>query len=725
MQAQPASDDIQSVADYTAQPYSDPLAECLSFLSRTLGRPLSKDAIRSGMPLVDDRLTPNLFVRAAERAGYSARILKRPLKKIPNLLLPAVLLLGDDQACVLLSTDRKKKTAQVAYPESNFGETEVDLKELERTYNGYAIFVQQQFRFDARAPELLSLRTRHWFWGTLFRSWRIYRDVLVASLLINLFALASPLFIMNVYDRVVPNSAVETLWVLAAGVATVYGFDFLMRMLRGYFIDIAGKKADIAMSATIFAHVMGLKLSARPASVGAFANNLREFESIRDFITSATVTTLIDLPFMFLFLAVIAYIGGPIVLVPAIAIPIVLFYGLIIQAPLRRAIENTFRASSQKSGTLVEGLVGMDTIKFLGAESIMQRKWESTVGYIAKWGVRSRILSTSAVSVATVAQQLATVGIVVFGVYLIAQASLTMGGLIACVILTGRAMAPMGQVASLGTRYYQAKVALQSLNDLMRLPVDRPVDKTFLSRPLLKGEIEFDSVNFSYPLQEQSSLDNVSFRIQPGERVAIIGRIGAGKTTVLKLIQGGYEATSGAVRIDGIDIKQIDPADLRHNIGYVPQDVTLFYGSVRDNIVLGSPHVDDETILHVAELTGVSEFAHRHPLGFDMAVGERGEGLSGGQRQTIAVARALLRNPSILLMDEPSNSMDNSSEARLRGRLAEIFKGKTVIISTHRASLLDLVDRVIVLDRGRVVADGKKAQVLEALQAGRIEVARN
>ncbi|MET0107106.1 MAG: type I secretion system permease/ATPase [Sedimenticola sp.] len=705
--------------------FDDPLLECLVMLSRIEGRPMSADALKAGLPLVDYRLTPELFPRAAERAGLTSRLVRRPLSKISELVLPAVLLLNNQQACIVLSIDHEAGNARVMQPESGAGEAEIPMQDLEASYTGYAIFVRPEHRFDDRAPEVLKVRSRHWFWGTLFGSWRIYRDVLVASLLINLFVLASPLFIMNVYDRVVPNNAIETLWVLAIGVTVVYSFDILMKMLRGYFIDVAGKKTDVLLSARIFEQVLGMRMEVRPPSVGAFANNLREFESIREFITSATITTLVDLPFVVLFLMVIWFIGGPVVFVAIAVIVLILLFGFIIQGPLRRSVEASFRASAQKGATLIECLTAVETIKHLGAESPLQRKWEQLTAHIAQWGVRSRLLSSSAVNVAGFLQQMSQVGVVLFGVYLAVEGELSMGGLIAAVILTGRAVAPMAQVANLSVRYFQAKTALESLNGIMSQPVDRPEGQSFLSRPYLNGAIEFDNVSFQYPGADIEALSGVSFRIEAGERVGVIGRVGSGKTTIEKLIQGLYLPSQGAVRIDGTDVRQIDPADIRRNFGYVPQDVTLFYGTVRENIVLGTPQADDQDILNVAEISGVSQFVKRHPQGFDLPVGERGDNLSGGQRQSVAIARALLHDPAYLLMDEPTNSMDHSAEEALKRNLKKLIDGKTFLLVTHRASVLDLVDRLIVLDQGRLVADGPKQQVLQLLKEGKLRGAED
>jgi len=712
---------MDRTTDDAVEPTSkvDGLLECLILLTEMEHRPFSADALCAGLPLAGNRLNAELFIRAAKRANLTSRVVQRKIIDIPSQVLPCVLLLKNDSACVVTSIDREKGQAEV-HVQGEKKKRSFSLTEIGALYTGYAIFIQREHTFDERTPEVVNVKSRHWFWGAMADSWPIYRDVLLGSFLINLFALVSPLFIMNVYDRVVPNNAIETLWVLAIGVTIAMVFDFIVKSLRGYFIDIAGKKVDVTLSALIYEKVMGLKMLVRPPSVGAFANNLRAFEGIRDFITSATISTLVDLPFVILFLIVIAWIGGPLVFVPLAGIPIIILYSMFIQNSLKEAVDHTFRGSSQKNAMLIESLTAMETIKSLGAEGTMQRKWESAVGYISTWSLRARLLSSSSVNLATLVQQMAMVGIVVYGVYLIGAGDLTTGGLIACVMLTGRALAPTGQLANLATQYHQSKAGLSSLDEVMKLPVERPIEKKFIHRPHFKGAVTLQDVNFAYPNCDDKSLNNISFSIKEGEHVALIGRIGSGKTTIEKLLMGLYEPQEGAIRIDGIDSRQIDPIDLRRNIGYVPQDITLFYGSVRDNIVYAMPNADDETVLRAARISGVTDFVDRHPMGFDMPVGERGEGLSGGQRQAVAIARALLLNPSILLLDEPSNSMDNTTEEQLKQRLAEVIKDKTLILVTHRASLLSFVNRLIVLDNGRLIADGPKEDVLEALKQGRL-----
>ncbi|WP_219703338.1 type I secretion system permease/ATPase [Marinomonas lutimaris] len=704
--------------------YPNPLLDCLVLLSKYFHNPYTADGIAAGLPITDNAMTPELFQRAAKRIGISTRFVKRSLVKIPDMVLPAVLLLRDQQACILLELDQTQGVAKILRPEAGEGEITLPIDQLAESFTGYCFFVRPLYQFDKRSEKSDEKENKkgHWFWGTIAGSWRIYRDVFIASLLINIFAVASPLFVMNVYDRVVPNNAFDTLWVLAIGAAVVYLFDFLLRTLRAYFIDIAGKKSDILISAAIFSRVNNITMASRPKSVGAFAKNLQEFESIRDFITSASITTLVDIPFMFLIIGVIWLIGGPVGYIPIVTIALIVLYSIIIQIPLRRSIEEGQKTASQKNAVLIESLYNAESVKLNNAEGVMQKQWENAVGNIADWGVKTRQLSQSSSSFAMVAQQLTTVIIVIVGVYQISEGNMSMGALVASVMLTGRALGPMAQVAGLATRYNQAKSAFTSLNEIMSSPVENPDDVKFVHRPVFKGEFQFEAVNFAYPDQEQAAVSAININIKQGEKVAIIGRIGSGKSTLGKLMTGLYTPDSGAIRIDGVDLRQVNPTDLRRNIGAVSQDVNLFYGSIKDNIVMGVPYMEDDAIIRAADLSGVSEFANRKPSGLDSIVGERGALLSGGQRQSIAIARALLFDPPILILDEPTASMDNTTESRMKRRLIEGVKDKTLILITHKASMLDMVDRIIVMDNGRLIADGPKAQVHEALRQGKLKV---
>ncbi|WP_395690907.1 type I secretion system permease/ATPase [Piscinibacter sp.] len=701
--------------------HPDPLLDCLVEISRLHGLGASRASLSAGLPLVNGRLTLELAERAAARAGMAAKLQRLPLEQIDAATLPAILVLKDNKACVLKGYSADGRTAQVLLPETGQGcEVLLGRAALNERYLGIAIFARPRFSFDARTPEVGQVAERHWFWGAFLEQRFVYRDVLWAALLVNLFALAFPMFSMNVYDRVVPNNAVETLWALAIGVVLILGADLFMRLLRGRFVDEASARIDVRISATLMERVLGMRLEQRPESVGSFASNLRGFEQVRDFIASGTVTALIDLPFALLFVIVIAWISPWLVLPVVVAAVLVLLMGWVLQHRLHELSQTTWRAGAQRNATLVESLTGIETIKAQGAESVVQARWERANAFLAATGVKMRGVSSTAMYLTGFLTQATTVAIVIIGVHLIAERQLTMGALIAVSMLSGRALAPAGQVIGLLMQYQGARTAMTSLEQIMAKPVERPAGETFIHRPQLHGEIEFRNVHFAYPNRKDAALEGISFKIAAGERVALIGRVGSGKSTIQRLIMGLYQPTDGAVLLDGIDLRQLDPADVRRNLGCVSQDVMLFYGSLRENITLGLPYADDSAVLAAADTAGLAEFVNRHPRGFDMPVGERGEFLSGGQRQGVGLARALLHNAPILLLDEPTSAMDFSSEAQITQRLSTFAQDKTVVLVTHRTSLLALVTRVIVIDGGKVVADGPRDRIMEALASGRV-----
>lgn len=700
--------------------HHDPLLDCLVELTRIHGRPSTHAALTAGLPLPDQGLTPSLFVRAAQRAGFASKLVRRPLEQIDVALLPVILLLKGNEACILLGWEEDGTSAKLLFPDTAQGAVPLSRENLQARYEGIALFARPHFRFDQRTPEVVEVAQRHWFWGAILEQLPVYKDIIGAAALINIFALAMPIFTMNVYDRVVPNNAVETLWMLSSGLLLVFGVDYTMRLLRGHFVDLASSRIDLKLSALIMERVLGMRLANRPASVGSFAANLRSFETVRDFIASATVTALIDLPFTLLFLLVILWISWPLVAFPILGIIGVVIYSYVIQYKMRELSETTFRAAAMRNATLIESLTALETIKSNGAEGLMQAKWEKTAAFLARTSARLRLLSSSAMNGAATLTQLVNLLIVIAGVYLINERWLTMGGLIACTMLAGRAMAPLGQVVGLLMQFENAKTALAGLETTMTTPGERAEESSFVHRPEIRGEIEFRNVSFTYPGHAQEVLRNVSFRIMPGERVVVLGRVGSGKTTLHKLMLGLYQPTEGAVFLDGVDLRQLDPADLRRNVGYVEQDTLLFYGSLRENIALRAPYADDLAIVTAAEVGGLTEFANRHPQGYDMVIGERGASLSGGQRQGVAIARAVLLDPPVLLLDEPTSSMDFTSESQFKERLSRFMQHKTMVIVTHRVSLIDLAERMIVIDDGRIVTDGPRQQVVESLQAGRI-----
>lgn len=715
-----------------------PLVDCLRLLAGFYGRRTSNTALISGLPVSPSGITPELFMRAAMRADMNANLTERSLESLeiaPNL--PCILSLAENQGCILWeirkptkeeikAAKKNKKKGQefsseaqflVQFPETPDDKQWMGIEQLRAVYSGYAFFVRPIARVDDRAGPAEIDTGRNWFWATFWENRTLYAEVAISAIMINLFGIASSLFVMNVYDRVVPNNAFETLWAMAAGIFIVYVSDFILKNLRSHFLDYAGRKADVVISAQLFEQILGMTMTSRPQSAGVLAANMKEFETLRDFFTSATMVALIDLPFVFLFIGFIWIIGGPVAFVPLAAVPLIIGMGLFLQKPLSKVIKESLHESALKNALLFETIIGLETIKVQAAEGHTQRSWEELTEKASKTSVKSRQIAAFAQNWAMFIQQLVSVVIVIVGVYLISDGLLSMGGLIACVILSGRAMGPLAQVSGLMTRMNQSRQALDQLDDLMKKPVERPMGKHFITMPHFKGKVEFRDVVFNYPGQAVPALNHLSFTIEPGERVGVIGAVGSGKTTLERLLINLYEPTSGSVQIDGSDVRQIDPGDLRRNIGAVQQSPQLFFGSVRSNITMGHETAPDSAVLRAAELSGVMEFLKDSSAGLDTQVGERGEALSGGQRQAVAIARSLLYDPPILILDEPTASMDPASENRLRKRLEMLCENKTTILITHKGSMLSLVDKLILIDRGRLVAYGPKDDVIRKLQA--------
>ncbi|PJB71448.1 MAG: type I secretion system permease/ATPase [Alphaproteobacteria bacterium CG_4_9_14_3_um_filter_47_13] len=698
----------------------DSLLECLVFLTAYHGRAKSAEAIRAGLAYDEKGMGPDLFCEAAEHTGLKAKIVacENP-GTIAAPVLPSVIILKKDQCCVLLALKGDKAT--IYLPETKTSR-DIALGDLEKACAGFAIYVHPRTSFtdpQASEPEETG---HHWFWSVIRQNKGIYGRVAVAAILINLFGIVGPLFIMNVYDRVIPNNALETGWVLAVGALTAYLFDFILRTLRGYFIDLAGRRIDVIVTRRIYDQLLNMKLAGRPASSGAFASMLREFDSVRDFMTSATMTGLIDLPFSLFFLFIIFLIGGPIAFMLFFLILIVVGVGLFLQWPLKVMVRKSLQSGEAKHGLLVETINGLETIKTISADGRMRARYGVHVGESAAIAQQSRFISALGVNVATFLQMSTSIIIVLMGMYLVADSEMSMGALIACVLLGGRAIAPIGQVANLLARYHQARSSLTTLNKIMALPTERPAQKQFLHRPVLKGKISFEKVDFTYPHTAQKVLDGVSFTINPGENVGLIGRIGSGKSTISRLILGLYDPDSGALYADDTDYRQIDPADLRRNMACIAQDIVLFRGTVRENIAISKPQATEEEILGAAKFSGAHDFVSRHPMGYDAPVGERGEGLSGGQRQAIALARAMLLQPNIMVCDEPTNAMDVQAENAFVQHIKEQIKDKTFILITHRQHLLALVDRLILIDQGKIIMDGSRDKVMEALAQGKVEI---
>jgi ATP-binding cassette subfamily C protein LapB len=542
----------------------------------------------------------------------------------------------------------------------------------------------------------------------------VYTKVALAAVVINIFGLVTSLFTMTVYDRVLPNNATSSLVALSIGLAIVVIFDFVLKMLRAYFVDVAGAAIDKDVGETLFHRLLSLRLELKKGSTGALTGLMRELEALRDFFASATLTAVVDLPFIVLTLIVIWIIGGSVVLVPAIMVPFVIIVGLLTQPAMDRLAAKAMGEGLLKQSVLVEAIGGLETVKAAGAGPLLSKRWARAQEQHSDSSMRQRLIASIGITTATSAGTISYAGVVIVGVGAIAKLELTMGGLIACSILAGRAVAPLAQISQLLSRMTSTRTAYRQLNELMSMPAEGP-EKDGLKLRDVKGKIEFRNVAFRYPGASERALDGVNFTIEPGEHVALLGRVGSGKSTIARLILGLYPPEDGLVMIDGTDIRQLDPADMRTRLGAALQESVLLTGSVRENISLARPHVDDEEMLRASELSGTHSFMGQIANGYDLRLADRGEGLSGGQRQSIAIARALAGRPPIVVFDEPSSAMDSQTETALIQRLQNELKDRTFVLITHRPPLLALVKRIILMDKGKVVMDGPRDEVVKSL----------
>ena len=693
----------------------DTLLECLLFLSKYHKRISSADSLVTGLAIHDSYMTPDMFIRSAKRIDLIAKPVKRKLSDISLLAMPVVLILKDNKACILTDLNPTYKSASVIMPQVSTGETKISYENLEAIYTGNIFIIKPAYNFEKRLDKDLAIKdNKKWFWSTMKKNMYIYWLVIVAAILINLFVVATPLYIMNVYDRVLPNKAVDTLWVLLTGITLVLFFDFILKLLRAHFIEQAGKRADIRMSTKIFDQLLNIKLDEKPASTGMFVSRLQSFESVREFFTTATVTAIVDLPFIILFVFVIFYIGGPLGIISLITIVIALFFSLFMQKPIKETILKSAKEDQIKQTTLTETVTGLEIIKSVRAQNRMKTHWDRSISQTSFYNNKSHYLAQVVTYFVGFISQFSSIAIVAGGVMLASQGLITMGGIIASMMLNGRVIGPVSQIVGMIVRFDRTMLSLNNIDEIMNMSVEREFEKHYLSRPDLNGDIIFKDISFSYKEQKFEVLQNINLHIKQGEKVGIIGKIGSGKSTIAKLLMNLYSPIKGSILIDNTDINHIDPVDLRKSIGCVPQEPFLFMGSIKDNITIGEQYATDEEVLRVAKIAGVHEFLGKHEAGYDLIIGERGEGLSGGEKQAVTLARAILSNPNILILDEPTNMMDDLSEDHFKSNLAKTIENKTVIIITHRPSVLSLVDRLIVIDNGKIIADGHKNEVISA-----------
>lgn len=691
----------------------DSLLEGLVFLSSYYQRSMSKEALISGLPMYNRSMNIKDFISASKRIGLISKVVQRKLNGISKLAMPVVLMLEKGRACILLDIDFEKKNAKVIIPGLSDGEINMPVDQLEKEFLGHVIIVKPEYKFDNKIAKEINLgKNQDWFWGTLKKNLPIYKKVIIASIFINLFVLAIPLFMKNVFDRVLPNNGIETLWAMSIGIVFILIFDLIFSLFRSYYLGKAGKKADLIMSNKIFSHLLNIRLSEKPASTGQFVSRLQSFQSVREFFTSATIATLVDIPFALLFVFVIYYFSGAIVWVSIVTVIIIVAFSFFIQTRIKEVVGKAAKEEQIKQTTMTETVAGLEIIKSVRAQNRMRTNWDDSLNQTLYYGEKSQFLSQVANTVTGLLSKAANIALIIVGVYLSIEGDLSMGGIIVAMMLQSRVISPISKVVSMIIKYDQTILAYENIEEIMNMEAERE-NKSYLSRPNLKGDIVFKDVCFAYKGQNFETLKDINLTIKQGEKVAILGKIGSGKSTLAKLIMNLYVPKSGSVLIDNTDIRQIDPVDLRKSIGCVPQEPFLFMGSVKDNIAIGEQFATDEEILQAAKAAGVHDFLGKHESGYDLLVGERGEGLSGGERQAITLARAILTKPNIMILDEPTNSMDRQTEHAFLKNMKSLLGDETLIVITHKMSTLTLVDRVIVVDNGKIVTDGPKSLIIQ------------
>lgn len=720
-----SADDVSGAQGYAK--IDDTLLKSVAWICKYYGAHKSESALLAGLPRAA-RLSPSLALQALQNAGMTGGLVKRHAHELPVQVMPIILTRHESGGCLLLDRVKAKDENgklfwqyHIILPEISNEAVVMTHEELHQIYAGYAILVKPKAALNPTETDELAPAKGHWFFGTLWRYRSYYRSAAIAAVLVNILALASIFFTMNVYDRVIPNQAFTTLWSLAIGVTVAMVFEAISRYIRAHLIDMAGKKADLVLGSMLFRQALSVRMEHKPASSGAFANQLREFESLREFMASATLAALTDLPFVLLFIGIIFFVSGFMGFIPLLMIPVIITLSVIIQWPLARSMKENLKESSLKQGILIESIEGVEVLKATQGEAWMQRRWQNFSALQSATSMKTRHYSSLATGVVALMQQLQTVILIVAGVYMIDAGALTMGALIATVMLSSRATAPLSQIMGLAVRFQQAKAALTSLNALMKQPVDRDTARDYLPLPQLSGTLQLKDVTFSYPAPPMQPnpqiLKGINLSLKPGERIAILGKIGSGKSTLLRVMSQLYQPTGGQLFADGLDVNQIDPADWRKIVAYVGQGSRLFSGTLRDNIMIGCPEASPGSLLRVLQLTGLDAIAARHPAGINLQVGEGGDALSGGQRQLVALARSLLAEARVLLLDEPTSAMDIQTEQQFMRQLNNSLNGQALVIVTHRHSLLQLVDRIVVVDDGRILLDGPKEQVLARLNS--------
>lgn len=696
----------------------------IAWIAREHGHAFSESALRAALPAGTDFDAPDSIARALATLGLKSRLVAEPLTRVDPAQLPCVLFRRDGSTVLLVEISANGRTFSIVEPANPSLRIDLKRRALKRGFKPEVMLVATDRRVGSGAggaPERAG--PRWWFWGPVRENWSGWSQIVVAALCLNLLSLALPLFVMNVYDRVIPNTAFVTLWTLAVGVGLALLLDIALRALRSSVLERIARRVDLRVASSLFDQAMNARLMSRPGGAAGIANSIRDFEAVRDFFGSASFVAVIDLMFIGIFIAALFLVVGPLAWVPLLAVPVVLILAVIAQIPLRRSAAEAQALSARRHVVLVESLLGIEAVKSLNGEAVMQREWEKAIAASTRIGGQTRFWSGLATSGTMTVQQGVSVGIIVWGVYLLSDGLITVGALIAANILAGRVLSPLAAIAQTIFRAHYAMSSMRALTEFMALPRERRVGAGVKSDlRVAQGQILFRDVSFRYPGAEHPALVGLDLTIEPGEVVALLGRVGSGKTTTGKLLNGLIEPDGGNILIDGHGIAQFDPAELRDGVGYLTQESELFTGTLRENMVIGRSDANEEEIRAALHTAGMDQFVAANSDGLDMHIGEKGNRLSGGQRQGIALARLLLRQTPVLFLDEPTNAMDQQMEQAVIARLGALGQGtRTLIFCTHRMSLANLAERFIVLDHGRKVLDGPRDEVLAQLRAAQSE----
>lgn len=703
---------IATLPDTDHQGVNTPLTIALTVFIRQFGKDLSAEDLTAGLPSNTQDIPEQLVTRALARSGLAGRVVHTDILSKSDF--PACVMLKNGQYVVITRREEDEYVlADVAIPG---GQKRIPVDHLSKLYGGMYITALPQLE-DIQHRHVGPGHQQHWFWGQFKTQRTLIFDIVLGSLVANLLAVAVSLFALQVYDRVIPNQSLTSLWALVAGCILAIILEASLRISRSYLMDISGRSIELELSSFLLQKLNGIRLSARPASPGSLVYMMREFGSVREFFTNSSIGSAADIPFVLIFLALIYGIAGNVVWIIVAAMVLIVTPSLLLQGTMARLSAEMLGGTSAAGKLLTELSYGQETVKAVRGESFFQRKWEEINTLNAAKTTQQRSIAAMLTYWASGIQQVAYVSAVVAGVYLVFAGEFTVGTIIAVSILSSRTLAPVTQLAGTMARWQQVKTALHGLNEIVNSEQERPAERQFSRRQVFNGDLIIQGAQFRYDPEGSDNLNINTLQLTDKEVVAVLGENGSGKSTLLKILSGLYSIHAGSITLDGLELRQLDPVDVRRNIGYLPQEIKLFSGTLRDNLLMGSLTCSDETIFEALRFSGLDKLVRATPRGLDMLISDGGEGMSVGQRQSLGLTRLYLQDPRIVLLDEPTASLDQTLELRIVENMKTWLRGRTCVVATHRVPILSLVDRIIVMQQGKIEIDGSRDAVLKQITA--------